>query len=95
MTGLVHQPDAQTRRDSLQREVRRGDDDVARAWRALMQAPALQAAQLRSELDAVTHRAVDGVRRELRVVVNDLLHDNAVLALGAAFAVGALLGHRR
>ncbi len=94
MTALV-QHDARTRSERLQREVRRSDDEVATAWRALVHAPALQAAQLRVEIDAVTHRAVDGVRRELRVVVNDLLHDHAVLALGAAFVVGAVLGNRR
>ncbi len=94
MTALVHN-DLRNRRDTLQREVRRSDEEVAMAWRALVQAPALQAAQLRSEIDAAAHRAVDGVRHELRVVMQGLLRDNAVLALGTAFIVGALIGHRR
>jgi hypothetical protein len=94
VTALV-QHDAQTRRDSLQREVRRSDNDVIAAWRALVQAPALQAAQLRSEIDAVAHRAVGGVRHELRAVVNEALRDHALLALGAAFVVGAWAGQRR
>lgn len=94
MSALVP-ASAGTRREALQRDVRRSDDELATAWRALLQAPALQAAQLRTEIDDVTQRAVDGVRRELRVVVSDLLRDNALLALGAAFALGALLGQRR
>ncbi len=94
MTALVAR-DPQSRRDSLQREVRRSDNDVIAAWRALVQAPALQTAQLRSEIDAIAQRAVGGVRHELRAVMTEALHDHALLALGAAFVVGAWAGQRR
>jgi hypothetical protein len=94
VTSLVHQ-DAPTRHDALTRAVRRGDDELAAAWRAVIEAPALQAAQLRREIDAVTDHAINGVKRELRAVISAALHDHAVLAISAAFVVGAVLGHRR
>jgi hypothetical protein len=99
MTDLIrqvgHAGAPLTKHERLSLQVRKQDEELHRAWRSLTEAPALQARNIREEIEAAAARATRGVRQELRDAVVETLKENAVVIVAGAFVLGAMFAFRR